>query len=152
MPIDIVKFKPNQKYIKSLGFTKVKSLKDYKVLEETDEIKIRNKIENNKYQMLLNPHKVKKQDHLHFRRGGLNQVICKILKKKNIIVAFSINKIITPQEIGRVKQDIKLCKKYKVRVAIITLATNKYEMRNIDDLISFCKLLGISEKAFSTPA
>jgi len=94
----------------------------------------------------LNPHIGEQKDHLHFRRGGLNQVICKLLKEKNISIGFTFDHMHTPIEIGRIKQDIKLCRKYKVKIKVFTLAKNKYEMRNLNDLISFCKTLGMNSE------
>ena len=47
---------------------------------------------------------------------------------------------------GRAMQDIRLCKKYHVNVAIFTLAKNKYSMRAMEDMKSLCRVLGMDGK------
>jgi RNase P/RNase MRP subunit p30 len=144
---DIVDMKESGEIVsfgEQLGFDSIEFGLKGKVVTESDELKIRNKVDNGTFDLLLNPHLVSRKDHMHFRRGGMNQVICGILHRKKIAVGFSLDKLVDPVHIGRVKQDIKLCRKYKVVVKVFSLAKNKFEMRGADDLLSFLKSLGMT--------
>ncbi|NQV08318.1 hypothetical protein HQ529_00530 [Candidatus Woesearchaeota archaeon] len=88
----------------------------------------------------------KRKDFMHHRNSGLNQILCKLATKNKIIVAFPLKlllgaeKMLRAQFIGRIKQNIKLCRKYKVKTIIASFGEDPYEMRAPSDLIS----LGIS--------
>jgi len=156
MIVDVIDMKKDiiiEEFGNGLGFDKIIfGLKSFKILNGGDELKVRNAIESGKYDLLLNPHLVSSRDHLHFRRGGLNQVICKLLAQKKIKVSFSLDAMKDPVALGRIEHDIKLCKKFKVDVVVFSLAKNKYEMRGYKDLVSFCKIIGMTgsmaKKAF----
>ena len=86
-------------------------------------------------------------DHSHYRRSNFNQVLAKLAKdtSKTYLVDFShILKIEGKKRkllLGRIAQNIKICKKYKVPVGIATFATDPYELRNPSDLKAFLRTL-----------
>lgn len=88
-----------------------------------------------------------KQDYIHHRASGLNHVLCKIAREKNIAVGFCVSSILNAKHksvlLGRIKQNIKLCRKYKVNMAIGSFGFKPYEMRAAHDLISLFCLLGM---------
>ena len=47
---------------------------------------------------------------------------------------------------GRMMQNVKLCKKYKVNMVISSFATSKFELKSPSDLISFGIILGMTPK------
>src|SRR3989344_8057088 len=91
----------------------------------------RKKVENSKIKILLNPHLVSKKDNLHFRNSGLDQVLCKKMNENGIFMGITLNAINNFVEIGRIKQNIKLCRKYKVKIVFFTYAANLVNMRNV---------------------
>lgn len=84
--------------------------------------------------------------------GKLNQVLCKSANKNNTAIGFSFNEILEEEGkkriilLGKIKEIIRLCRKYKVRIILATFASDFYELRNSSDLISFLITLGMHPK------
>jgi RNase P/RNase MRP subunit p30 len=79
-------------------------------------------------------------DCLHQRASGLNHVLCKLAHKNNIRIAFSFSMLLNSckrhEVLGRVRQNMELCKKYNVDVITASFAEKPYEMRAFRDLRS----------------
>ncbi len=98
---------------------------------------------------------LEEKDHTHYRRSGLNQVLCKLAADKKVAIAFSFSTILQytgqkrAQLLGRIMQNITFCQKYKTPMKTASFATNPYEMRAPADLAAFFKELGMQnpEKA-----
>lgn len=86
-------------------------------------------------------------DYIHHRASGLNQVLCKIAREKDVAVGFSVSLILNSKRksvlLGRIKQNVRLCRKYKVKMVIASFSSDPYEMRAVHDLISLFCLLGM---------
>jgi len=86
-----------------------------------------------------------RKDKLKQRDSGLNEVMCKIASKRGIIIGFDFSEILKLQGkelawyLARVRQNIILCKKFKVPVVLF----NIYGL-NKKDLFSFLISLGMS--------
>ena len=84
-----------------------------------------------------------KKDFIHHRSSGLNHVLCKLAEENNITVALSFNLILKADPmlraklLGRMEQNIKLCRKYNVKTLIASFAADPYEMRGYKDLNIF---------------
>src|SRR3989344_7084905 len=102
--------------------------------------------------ILVSPEKNRKEDFLHHRNSGLNHILCNLAKKNKIAIAFSFNEVLKTNGInrakiiGRMRQNVKLCRKYKVEMIIASFATNKYEMRSLNDLKSFGAVIGMNPR------
>ena len=89
------------------------------------------------------------KDFIHHRASGLNQVLCKLLHKKDKAVGFSFSSLLKAapikraQIMGRMQQNFRLCKKYKVRTIIASFAEHPYEMRGQQDLSAFFRSIGM---------
>jgi RNase P/RNase MRP subunit p30 len=87
------------------------------------------------------------KDAMHFRVSGLNQVLCKFAFANKIIVGFSFNSILNAKNrvliLGRIMQNIRFCRKYKVNTCFASFARLPYEMRASNNLISFLIVLGM---------
>ena len=85
------------------------------------------------------------KDSVHFLRGGLDQITCRIAKNKGKTIAFSFFEILNSRNrdklIARMKFNIKLCKKYKVKTLFANFSTKKMELRSAKDLKSFWTFL-----------
>jgi RNase P/RNase MRP subunit p30 len=137
-----------EKFAKSLGFGNVLFREDIvklNIIHGKDDLYNRLMIEKG-IDILLNPHTYELKDNLHFRRGGLNQVSCKLAAKKDVVILFTLDSLRDHLFIGRAMQDIKMCRKYCVKVMLCTYAKSKYELKSLNDLFSFCKILGMDGK------
>jgi len=89
-----------------------------------------------------------KKDSFHYRNSGLTQVSCSIAKKNNIAIGFSLRSILKsinrPLVLGRIKQNIKLCRKYKLKMLFCSLSEDTYDIRNSQDMLSLAKILGMN--------
>lgn len=89
-----------------------------------------------------------RRDFIHHRNSGLNQVLCKIAARKGVIICFNLPDILSgkPHVIGRIRQNIKLCRKYRVKMGFASLAKNYLEMRNPKDILALLEVLGMHPK------
>ncbi|MDD5649557.1 MAG: RNase P subunit p30 family protein [Candidatus Nanoarchaeia archaeon] len=126
----------------------VKNLKEIKgnklniVLGGNDEFN-RQALTNKNTTILLNPEPDTK-DSLKQKNSGLNQVLCNLANKNKVAIAFSIERLQDLNLLGKIIQNIKLCKKYKVKMLFFTLARNKYELVSSYDLLSILRVLGMN--------
>ena len=110
-----------------------------------NEVINRKALESKNIQMLLNA-EPEEEDFMHSKNSGLNQVLVKLAKKNNIAIGFSLNKIITLEDLervnllGKMMQNVMLCNKYKIKMYIVNFVNNDLDERNINDL----KDLGLS--------
>ncbi len=87
------------------------------------------------------------KDFVHQRRSGLNHVILKECKKKNIGLLFNLSKLRNQpldrvsQVIGRMKQNAKLAKKYGVSYELVSFAQTPLEMRAAKDVAAMKRTL-----------
>lgn len=157
MAVDIVLFsKPKF----SLGYeqileARIKKLKDIKgrtqeltIVEARDIDEARKSAENKNVDIIYGIEQSGKKDSLHFRTSGLNQVICKLCKANNIALAVPIADIINSKSrstlMGRLMQNIRMCRKYKVRMVAASFAKNSLEQRSAKDVVSLLKTLGMT--------
>jgi RNase P/RNase MRP subunit p30 len=99
------------------------------------------------------------KDYMHQRGSGLNHVMCELAQKKNVAIGFSFSSILEAKEsqrsriIGRMMQNIMLCRKYKVKTIIGSFAKDPWQMRSGHDLQAVFTTLGMhpaeSKKALS---
>ena len=79
------------------------------------------------------------------RNSGLNQVLCNIAREKNKSYGFNFNDVLNAKDrpliVGRMMQNLMLCKKYKVKTIFFSGAKEPHEMRNERDLRSFFGIL-----------
>ena len=81
---------------------------------------------------------VHKTDHLHFRRSGLDQVICKAtaMSKKTVLTSFSRLAENSDKALilGRIAQNVLFCRKYGAEYAIVSFAQHPFEMKGAHDM------------------
>lgn len=87
------------------------------------------------------------REHTHYRRAGLNQALAKLAYENEIAYYIDFSEILNSSGkqrellLGRIKQNIFLCEKYKVRVEIASFASKPEEMRSEKDLDGFLRVL-----------
>jgi|TARA_B100000315_G_scaffold257924_2_gene308410 hypothetical protein len=140
----VKKFSDEKFFVFSGLIVKDKFLKKYDYLFSLGS---RKNFENKKLDFVFEIEKNNCRDHTHYRNSGLNQVLCKLSKDKNITIFFSFNSLLNAKNnsliLGRMMQNAKLCKKYSVNVKIASFARKPSELRYWKDLISFGKVIGL---------
>lgn len=113
-------------------------------------------LEHFKPNLIFAIEEVQKKDQLHHRTSGVNQVLCKIAEKNNVIFGFSFssflnkNSFVKSQIMGRMMQNISLFKKYKNDFFIASFAQNPWQMKSPNDLSSFFQCLGMHQSEIKT--
>jgi len=94
----------------------------------------------------------KSKDGMHQRNSGLNEVYCKIMRENEVIYGinysalFGMSSNSSALVKGRMMQNIRLARKYKIKVKIASFATNPYHMRSEHDIESFFTAIGMHAK------
>lgn len=87
------------------------------------------------------------KDFAKTRNSGLDKPTCQFARENNVIIAFSFSAMLNSANqqkiIGRIMQNIKLCRKYKAKTAIASFAEEPYGMRSPHDLKSFLLSFGM---------
>jgi len=102
-------------------------------------------IENKKADFIYGFEENAKRDYMHYRNSGLNQVLCKLMKEKDVGYFLSMSHILEsqdPQFLGRVMQNIRLCNKFGVKIGFGSFALDPFEMKGANDFISLLRVLG----------
>jgi RNase P/RNase MRP subunit p30 len=126
------------------------NLRDLRIVLGGDEKRNRKAVEDKKTDILLSPEEGAKKDFMHSRNSGLNQILCKIARQNKVGIGFSFNKILNTsgmeraQILGRMMQNVVLCRKYKVQMFIVN--HTKTDKREKGDLRSFGVCLGMHPK------
>jgi len=132
-------------------------------LKDTNKIKTKNLIfvkgsaknrffiEKKKADVLFSLEDQKREDFMHHRASGLNHVLCTLANKNKISVGFSFNMLLKDRKnlykiLGRMMQNIQLCRKFKVKTLIGSFAERPFEMRAANDLISLFSVLGTGKE------
>lgn len=167
----IKKSKETQEFAQKLGYSKVFFSEDFVLLKEKTEKELLKKIreahqrklrtiyvpeseemlrfalEKSDIDLVCGLEHIHPKDSFHFTRGGLDQVLCVIAAEKDKTILFSFADILHSSERGkllaRMRSNIKLCRKYKVKMQLISLASAELEMRSAKDLEAFGRILGI---------
>ena len=112
----------------------------------------RHAIEKSKANVVFDLETIATKDSMHHRNSGLNQVLCKLANKNNIMIGFSFSTILNTdgklrsQILGRIMQNIRLCRKYNVKTIIASFAEKPYDLRSCYDLKGVFISLGMHPK------
>lgn len=133
----------NKKLITETDFNRLKNIikenKKIEIYSSIDDDLNRKVAEKIPIEVLAIPLKNRK-DFSKQKNSGLNQVITKIMKKKEISLGVFIDELIPPREeiIGRLKQNIFLCKKEKINISFLE-QKNKREIYELKAILSTLK-------------
>ncbi|MBT3721430.1 hypothetical protein HOG47_07310 [archaeon] len=130
----------NKKEILKLILAGKKAKKLIVIKAKTEEL-LRFLLEKTKVDIVYGVEDIHPRDSLHYLRGGIDQILCKIAydKKKTIAFSFSdiLNKKNKAKKLARIKANLRLCKKYKVETKIFTFAKSYEDLRSKKDLKAF---------------
>jgi hypothetical protein len=89
------------------------------------------------------------RDKMHHRSSGLNQVLAGTLKQNGKLVIVSNENLLRASDLhvklGRLSQNIRIQKKYRIDVAIASFATRPGSMRSRHVLHGVCKCIGMDD-------
>ncbi len=91
-----------------------------------------------------------KIDFIHHLNSGINHILTKFAKNKNIDFIFSLNftnnsnKFIIAKEIGRINQNLKFTRKYKVKSYINFIIKKSTQIKTLKEIQSISSLFDIS--------
>ncbi len=102
----------------------------------TDELNKKILEKENIHVLLLNLSS--RKDRMKQRDSGFNQVLAKLAKKKGVTIGINLDEIINPKPkekseiLARVKQNIKLCNKNKLKMKFISSEKrNRYNLKSL---------------------
>ena len=122
-----------------------------RIIFSGDDETSRKVLEKEKIEILL-LNQAGRKDSQKQRNSGFNQVMAKLAKKKNVIIGINLDEIINSKEkqkseiIARVKQNIKICNKNKLKMKFIY----KNQKRNLYDLKALGLVLGMPTNIIKT--
>lgn len=106
-------------------------------------------LEQFKPDLLFHMETLRPKDFIHQRASGLNHILSGLAVKNEVLIGFNFSTILRAEGqeraklIGRIKQNIKLCRKYKVSMAIASFARDPFEMRSHHDLSALFENFGM---------
>jgi len=123
----------------------IKENSNKKIIFTSDDDELNRKILEKENIQILLLNMEKRQDFQKQRNSGLNHVLAKLAKKKEIVIGINLDEIIKTSEkekariLARVAQNIRICNKNKLKMKFIY----KNNKRNIYDLKSLGLILGM---------
>lgn len=103
---------------------------------------LREFFENKRSGFLVNAEELDMKDSFHQRRSGLDDVMCKLAAKKEKVLVFNTNQFsFSDLVLGRMLQNARLCRKYKLKTLVVSFASAPLEMRAPKDLDGFARLI-----------
>jgi hypothetical protein len=141
-------------FIGNADVTRFKSklkLSSSKRIFKSNPEKDRSLIESKKAEMIFEFEQEKRKDPMHFRSSGMNHVLANLMKEKNVAYGLSFSSVLNASReerariLGRMMQNLRFCRKYKVKTVVASFARNPHEMRDHKDLVAFAKTLGLHD-------
>jgi ribonuclease P/MRP protein subunit RPP1 len=91
-----------------------------------------------------------KRSKRNYRYSGIDHVIAKKCAETNVSVNICFNDFLNAENrgiiLGRMKQNVRLCLKYKAPIIISSGAENTNELVPADNLVAFAEFLGMNRK------
>lgn len=98
--------------------------------------------EKTKADVIFDLELVHRKDATHFRRSGLDQVLCRIATEKEKKVGLSFWELTKKAVyLGRARQNIRFCRKFRVDWFLTSFAQEPEMMRSVYDLKAFLRSL-----------
>ena len=115
------------------------------IFRASSEELLRFALEKTSVDIVFDMEEINPKDSVHFVRGGLDQITCRIAAESGKVAAFSFSGILNSRERGqllaRMMFNIKLCGKYGVKMLFSNFSLSKEEMRSAKDLQAVFRVL-----------
>ena len=150
--IDIVRFSVDMKnsWVKQLGFHEFLHYKNLHIILGWNEEKCLQILKRGKIDLLLCMETPGGKDPLHWRKSGLNHLLLTLARQHDTAVGFCLSNILEQkgvkrsQLLGRMMQNVRWCRTYKVRMVLCTFAQDIFGLRSASDLESFGRVIGMT--------
>lgn len=143
--IDIVNFEDGKL---KFGFSKIHQSKEFNIAKGGTYEKNMKAAENRRTDILIDAENVPNNDKTHYRSSGLNHLTCGLMKNNRIALGFSFSNLLNsenrPKILGRMRQNVRLCRKYKIKMVLASFADDEFGMRHAKDLMAFGRVLGMT--------
>lgn len=129
-----------------------KAMRHSKLLVVKSSDKDRFFIESKKIKLVYAFEETNKKDYINQRASGLNHITCEIARNNNVAIGFCYSSLLNKNDqailllIGRMIQNISLCRKYRVKTIIGSFSEKPLELRAPYDIISLFAILGMDSK------
>ena len=106
---------------------KIRESKGKEIIFSSDNDELNRKVMEKESITVLLLNQKNRKDRMKQRDSGFNQVLAKIAKKNGVVLGINLDEIITSKGrnkyeiIGRIKQNIKLCNKNKLKMRFVSL-------------------------------
>ncbi len=123
-----------------------KTRPDIVIVKTTDP---RQWIESRKADIVYGMEQSRERDTIKQKKSGLNQVLCSLARKKGRMIGLDFASIAKAEGqkrvvlLGRMIQNIWLCRKYKAETCIASFAHDPMDMRNPKDIMALFQMLGM---------
>jgi hypothetical protein len=89
-----------------------------------------------------------RRDHLHHRNSGLDSTTAKLAATQGILIGINLANLraFDPVVMGRIMQNIELCRQHKAQMAVFSNAQTAAELANPADVQSLLRVLGMSSQ------
>lgn len=125
----------------------IKSAKGKKFLifkPKTEEM-LRFALEKTNVNLVYGLEQINPKDSMHYLKAGLDQIIAKIAFENDKMIGFAFSEILNSKIqgrlLGRIRHNMKLCKKFKVNYILGSFATKESELRSRKDLDALKRIL-----------
>jgi ribonuclease P/MRP protein subunit RPP1 len=149
--IDIIQFSGEQF---NLGFRRIFPFKQFTIVEGGTDEKNSGAVERKSTDILLTPEKDRNKRYIAQQDSGLNHILCKNAAKNHVAIGFSFSAFLNAKErsraLAQMMQNVRLCRKYKLKMILASFAKNKWEMRAPFDLYAFAQIIGMTPKEAKT--
>ena len=102
-------------------------------------------LEKTTVDMVFGMETIHEKESLHYSRGGLDQILCSIAARQGKTIAFSFAELLDGSDrarlLRRMRFNVQLCRKYKVKMLFSTFASEKMGLRGAKDLEAFWMVL-----------
>lgn len=100
--------------------------------------------ENKKVGFLIDAESVDFKDSFHQRRSGLDDAMCKLASEREKTLVFDISQFsFSDLALGRMMQNARLCRKYRLNSLVASFAKTPFEMRAPKDLEGLARVMGL---------
>ena len=107
---------------------------------------LRHLLEHKKPDVIFGQEMMFSRDYMHQRGSGLDKVVCHIMHQQGNMLALSLHQLRGGKRamiMGRIMQNIKLARKYKVQTVVASFAKTPQEMRSPHDIKALFTVLGM---------
>ncbi len=93
-------------------------------------------LEHKKTWALLNPEQahISDRDYDSYRNSGLNHILCKIASDNKKMILISLDELKNQKTLGRVMQNLRLCKKYKTSAFLVNFTDDKSDLKTLFEI------------------